>query len=256
MSAIVNHNELIERITNGDYDSLEPIYGYYPVARNPLLSIGMAAHRGFSTEVIPSSLPTGVTAYLPTQIFGGTNLLGFFIGVYHMIDLGSIDISTNTFTAGSTMGTTTFGGQTVSRSGVLFAEVTTALNSTPGNLDVTYVDQSGNAAETNTASTLATGAPVGSGIFVRLNIGDGAVREVTGANNSSGTSPSGVIKFWGLIPISSGITNGLHGGFVLDAFNKRPLYRLPANAIVGGVVSGGTSAGGLEGSIRYVGDQA
>ena len=136
------------------------------------------------------------------------------------------------------MGTTTFGGQTVSRSGVLFAEVTTALNATPGNLNVTYVDQSGNTAETNTAVALATAAPVGSGVFVRLNIGDG------------------VIKFWGLIPIGSTITNAYHGGFVIDAFNKRPLYRLPANAILGGVVSGGTSAGGLEGSIRYVGDQA
>jgi len=255
MSAIVNHNELLERITNG-YASMEPIHGTYPVARNPLLSVGMAAHRGINPQVIPSSLPSGVTAYLPTQIFGGTNLIGFFLGLYHMIDLGSIDISTNTFTPGSNMGTSTFGGQTINRSGVLFAEVTTALNSTPGNLDVTYIDQSGNAAETNTASALATSAPVGSGVFVRLNIGDGAVREVTGANNSSGTSPSGVIKFWGLIPIASTITNAYHGGFVIDAFNKRPLYRLPASAIIGGVVSGGTSAGGLEGSIRYVGDQA
>jgi len=255
MSAIVNHNELIGRITT-DFDSLEPIHGYYPVARNPLLSVGMAAHRGFHAQPIPSSLPSGVTAYLPTQIFGGTNLLGFFLGVYHMIDLGSIDLSTNTFTPGSTMGTTTFGGQTVSRSGILFAEVTTALNSTPGNLDVTYIDQSGNAAETNTAAALATGAPVGSGVFVRLNIGDGAVREVTGASNSGGTSPTGVIKFWGLIPIGSTITNAYHGGFVIDAFNKRPLYRLPASAVIGGVVSGGTAAGGLEGSIRYVGDQA
>ena len=255
MAAITSHNGLIERITT-DYDSLEPIHGYYPVARSPLLSVGMAAHRGFHAQAIPSSLPSGVTAYLPTQIHGGTNLLGFFLGVYHMINLGSIDISTNTFTAGSNMGTTTFGGQTVSRSGVLFAEVTTALNATPGNLNVTYVDQSGNTAETNTAVALATAAPVGSGVFVRLNIGDGAVREVTGANNSGGTSPTGVIKFWGLIPIGSTITNAYHGGFVIDAFNKRPLYRLPANAILGGVVSGGTSAGGLEGSIRYVGDQA
>jgi hypothetical protein len=254
MTAISTHNELLSRITNG-YEATEPIHGNFPVVRaNPVT--GLAGHRAFYTPSVPSSLASGVTAHIPTQVHGGSSLLGVFIGYCEMINLGSIDLSTNTFTAGSTMGTTTFGGQTVSRSGVLWLEVTTALNATPGTLTVTYVDQSGNAAEAAAGAALTASTAVGSGGFLRINGTDGAVREVTTAAQSGGTSPTGVIKFWGLIPISSGVSNGGHGGFVLDAFNKRPLYRLPASAVTGGITIGSTAAGGVEGSVRLVGDQA
>lgn len=254
MSAIVNHNELIERISNG-YASMEPINGNYPLPRtNPITGLG--GYRGFYTTNVPSSLPSGVTAYLPTQVHGGLSLLGSAIGYYHMINLGNLDLSTNVFTAGSNMGTTTFGGQTVSRSGVLWVEVTTALNTTPGNLDVTYVDQSGNTAEAAATNTLTVSAVVGAGGFLRLNTGDGAVREVTTASQSGGTTPSGVLTFWGLIPIGGTVSSGAHGGFVIDLFNKRPLYRLPASAVTGGIALGTAGSGGAEGSVRFVGDQA
>lgn len=255
MTAIVNHNEIIERITTG-YSSLEPINGNYPTARASLLTGGLRGYRGFFSPTVPSSLPTGVTAYLPTQVHGASSLLGTGIGYYHMINLGNLDLSTNTFTAGSTMGTTTFGGQTVSRSGILWAEVTTATNATPGNLDVTYVDQDGNTAEAIATAVITGSAVVGDGGFVRLAGPDCAVREVTTASQSAGTSPTGVITFWGLIPIGGTVVSGAHGGMVIDLFNKRPLYRLPANAVTGGLVLGSTGAGGLEGSIRFVGDQA
>lgn len=254
MAALATHNEVLARITNG-YSAMEPIHGNFPVVRaNPVTSLG--AYRAFYVPNVPSSLASGVTAHIPTQVHGGCSILGVFIGYYEMIDLGSIDLSTNTFSSGSNMGTTTFGGQTVNRSGALWLEVTTALNSTPGTLKVTYVDQSGNTAEAAAGANMSASSVVGSGGFLRLNGTDGAVREVTTAAQSGGTSPSGVIKFWGLIPISSGVASGGHGSFVLDAFNKRPLYRLAANAVTGGITMGSTAAGGVEGSVRFVGDQA
>jgi hypothetical protein len=84
----------------------------------------------------------------------------------------------------------------------VIAEVTTALNATPGSLQITYTDQDGNTSQSNTAVALTASAVVGTCAFVNLAAGDTGVRDISAATRSAGTTPTGVIKFWGLVPIA------------------------------------------------------
>lgn len=253
--SLQTHNDLISRITNG-FESTEPIHLWAPATRSSPIAAGLYAGRGFFVQKRPSSLETGVTAHIPEQVIGSVSQVGSMMGYYHMILLGTLDISgaSGTFTDGSNMGTSTFGGQTINRYGPVWMEVTTALNATPGNLTITYVDQDGNTAETTSALNLSASAVVGSGSLMRLNSTDIGVRDITNATRGAGTTPTGIIKFWGLIPIGAAISDSTHGGFVINLFNKRPLYRLPADAETGGLTFITTNGQGVEGSVRFVGD--
>jgi hypothetical protein len=152
-------------------------------------------------RALPSPLPTGVTAYIPTRVFIGSSVAGEVLWC-RLVNLGSIDISPSTFTDANAFPTyTELGDASVSESGVVFAEVTTVLNATPGSLAITYVDQNGNTAEATTAVALTASAAVGTGAFIALNAGDYAVRDITAAARTLGTTPTGVIKFWGVRPL-------------------------------------------------------
>lgn len=146
------------------------------------------------------SLPTGVTSY---KLTGGsllTSTASSFI-LAECVNLGSLDISTNVFTDGSTMPTKTEGNTSRTIDGMVFMEVTTALNATPGTITITYVDQNGNAAETTASQTLTASAAVGTVAMFPLNTPDTGVRDITAALRSAGTTPTGVVRFWGIIPI-------------------------------------------------------
>ncbi len=194
----------------------------------------MAAFRS-----LPGTLETGVTAYIPTEIFAHTSTnQGGGIIVGELINFGSLNISTNTFTDGSAMPTRTIFNTSTAMCSPIFMEVEVALNATPGTLVVTYVDQNGNTAEASTSHTLTASAIPGSTSTVVLNTTDWGARDVTNAVRSAGTTPTGTIRFWGIVPIAivpeGNGTAGLSVGGSIDLLNSGIVRRLAAATVIGG----------------------
>lgn len=200
--ALTTYNQFIARIAAG-YGGVELFDGEVPVSTTTTLISGYTGGQNPSGMRTLPTLPTGVTAYIPTAVsLSATTITGYLVA--KAIDLGSIDISgaSGTFTDGSAMPTMTeLGTSRTTCSGVI-AEVTTQLGTVPGSLTITYVDQDGNAAETTAAKSLTASALVGSCGYMFLNTGDTGVRDITDATRSGGTTPTGVIKFWGVVPIA------------------------------------------------------
>mgnify|MGYP001619833152 CR=1 FL=1 len=174
--------------------------------RNPAVSATLFSgqlgtmHLGQNFRAFPA-LPPGVTAYIPTRLIAVSSTTDVGLLWARLINLGELDIGPPTFTDGSAFPTITEAGVSRSASGPILAEVTTVLNATPGNITVTYVDQDGNAAEATVSLALTASALVGTCGFVSLNAGDYAVRDITTATRTGGTTPTGVIKFWGVRPL-------------------------------------------------------
>jgi len=254
--AIKKYNDFISQIAAGITLS-QPIYGDQQSSTARLLG-SMDCYRVGTTKVLPS-LPSGVTAFIPTRISwsiqGNTALSALFAKV---VNLGSIDISgaSGTFTDGSSMPTITECGVSRVTSGIVIAEVTTALNATPGSLQIDYVDQDGNAHETNTAQALTASAPVGDCGIITLNTGDKGVQDIVAATRSAGTTPTGVIKFWGIIPLAIGYVPTASSGvgtmenLLTGAFNP---YRLGAGDVIKSFQFSALACG-LVGDIYFVGD--
>jgi hypothetical protein len=200
--ALTTYDQFIDRIADG-YGGVELFDGEVPTATTTTLLSGFNGGQNIAGMRTLPTLPSGVTAYIPTAISLSTGGLTSYL-VAKVISLGSIDISgaSGTFTDGSAMPTITeLGTSRTTCSGVI-AEVTTALNATPGSLSITYVDQDGNSAEATTAQALTASAVVGTCGYVILNAGDNGVQDITTAVRSVGTTPTGVINFWGVVPIT------------------------------------------------------
>lgn len=148
------------------------------------------------------SLPSGVTSYkLVGGRFRASTITCTYI-VAKMVDMGNINIATPTFTDGSSMPTMLEGNVSRVLSSQPYGEVTTVLNATPGSITVTYVDQDGNTAETTASMALTASAAVGTMFPITLNTGDTGARDITNSTRTGGTSPTGVIKYWGVIPLA------------------------------------------------------
>lgn len=157
----------------------------------------MPAHLGVNIRAFPTPLPTGVTAYIPTRLLQQTSTNYGFIWA-RLVNLGNLDLAAPTFTDGSAFPSVTEAGVSRSESGPILAEVTTVLNATPGSITVTYVDQDGNTAEATASHTLTASAAVGTCGFMGLVAGDWSARDITTATRTGGTTPTGVITFWGV----------------------------------------------------------
>lgn len=199
--SLQTYNDFINRV-GGNFTLEEPIYGDLSVGTTTTALGGINGTyqlNGYS-RTLPT-LPSGVTAYIPTRV----SLIGSATYAYMLckaINMGSLDLATPTFTDGAAFPTVTELGVSRQTSGAIFMEVTTALNSAPGSITVTYVDQDGNTAETTTAQALAASSVTGSAGWILLNSPDWGVRDITTATRTGGTTPTGVVKFWGLIPIA------------------------------------------------------
>lgn len=148
------------------------------------------------------SLPSGVTNFIPTE-FEIHNNFGITFTLAKLINLGSLDISGPTFTDGNAMPTLTELGVSRQINGALLAVTEVALNASPGSFTVTYVDQDGNTAETITSTAMTLSSPIRSAEFIELNAGDVAVKDVTNATRTGGTTPTGTIRFYGVIPLGT-----------------------------------------------------
>ena len=206
------------------------------------------------------SLPSGVSAYIPTCFQGaiGTVTTPRTMLLCEVFDLGSLNIAGPTFTDGGTFPTRTELGSSRDTFGPVFVEITTGLNSNPGNYTITYVDQDGNSAETTTSQALPVSGAARSVGFVPLNTGDVGVKDITAANRTGGTSPTGVLKFWGVIPVAY-CANGQGGTIFTYPFHTQTFnwVKLDAGAQLRCFAFGGVTTHGphtIAGCIDIVGD--
>lgn len=199
---VATYDDLIARVA-ASYRDNHYINGNTPATTATALTGQLLAlQRTGRAQSTPGSLPSGVTSYLPTivEFVSSTAALAFLVA--RVVQLGSIDISTNTFTDGSSMGTRTVGNATYNLWSPVFMEVTTTLNATPGSIAITYVDQDGNSAEANTAVAMTASAVAKTIGIMTLNGTDIGVRDITAATRTLGTSPTGVVRFLGIDPIA------------------------------------------------------
>lgn len=260
--AITSYNDLIARI-GGNYWLSQPLWGEQTATVTSTISgsdfASVATARLGEGKALPSGLPTGVTSYIPTRVTSAVSVAGQSILICKMVNLGSLDISgaSGTFTDGSAMPTVTELGVSRQIASPVLMEVTTVLNATPGTITITYVDQDGNGAETTAGHVLTASVAVRSVGTVLLNSTDWGASDITAAARSGGTTPTGVIKFWGIIPISfmSG-SPGLAGMTVLDNLLTSGFswLELGAGDTYGAFVTGNTSAKSIIGDLFFVGD--
>ena len=255
--SLTTYDQIIDRISDG-YSRQDTIK-YRQAASVSVFGNALVTNSYLGDLRVVPTLESGVTAYIPTfaaiQGSAAGNLKSIAYMLCKMVDLGNLSLATPTFTDGSSMGTRTELGTTVNVASPVFFEVTTVLNATPGTFTVTYVDQDGNTAETTAAVTPTASAVVESGGFLPLNTGDWGVRDITSATRTGGTTPSGVINFWGVIPLAMGykntdvqqinlITDGL-STIKLAAGEKLGIFQLSSTTL---------TAGSWMGAVNYVGD--
>lgn len=237
MAHLRSWDALLKRISDG-FAKTQTIWGEAATAPVQLLSgdNDIAFWRLGWTQTLPS-LPSGVSSFIPTTFLGYASTSSGFLLLAELIDLGNLNLATPTFTDGVAMPTRTEGGVSRVIPGSVFAEVTTVLNATPGSITVTYVDQDGNTAEATGSKALTASAPVRSSSVVYLNSIDWGVQDITTATRTGGTTPTGVIQFWGVIPLMafSSPAPGAGGGIVSDdpITSGFMWAQLPAAAVLG-----------------------
>jgi hypothetical protein len=142
---------------------------------------------------------------------------------------------------------------------MLIFECDTALNASPGNLTVTYVDQDGNASETTSNQALGASAPKGSAGLVLLNAGDIGVRSISNAQQNGGSSPTGTLKFYGVKPLGIMLCSIISQLSDLNLLTERVnVMQLDGTANVNdGValwfISATAATGAITGTVTYVG---
>ena len=204
---------------------------------------------------VMDSLPSGVTSF---KLVGGrcrASTAGFYT-VAKMVDLGNLTLATPMFVdSGNTMPTLTEGNTSRVTSGAMFMETTVAFNATPGSFTVTYVDQDGNTAEASASTALTASVAIGTMAPLVLNSNDVGVRDVTDATRTGGTTPSGTIKFWGVIPLATFSIQSVTQG---DIFNLTTSDLPPPNLGAGDslylIHTGAVAAKAAYGTLFFVGN--
>lgn len=254
MARSTTYNQLLARAAS--HGRSQPIWGEQATATTSSILTGspqLNLQRVGRTKALPSSLPTGVSGFIPTRLTMSSSQ-GTALWAVKLVDLGSLNISTNVFTDGSAMPTVTELNTSRSLPGIVLAEVTTVLSATPGNLSITYTDQSGNTAATS-AQTISGSAAVGSIGMVVLNAGDIGAVDITTAARTGGSSPTGVFKFWGVIPIAM-VYNSSQVGETVDFLTTRFVPQFMGindefQVLVGSITLANTV---VQGSVFYLGD--
>jgi len=259
MANLRTYDAFIQRLSNG-YGKLQPLWGEQTTAPVPLGGNTETLSRGAWTRVLPS-LPSGVSAFLPTLFMGSSSTAPVAVLLARLTNLGDLNIATPTFTDGSAMPTLTEGGVSRVTDGAILLEVTTVLNATPGNLQVTYVDQDGNTAEQTATQSLGASAPVGSAGWIALNSPDYGARDVTTATRTGGTSPTGIVRLWGIYPLdlvaasAVGAAGSIGATFLEDFLAAGNYLQLAAGDVLGAFVIGASNTTrALLGTLGMVGD--
>lgn len=185
--------------------------GSYRRAYNSYLSSTSTAANATSGRISARRFPQAIT--IPSM---GTGVAGVVMTTINMSNedasticlcaleksLGTLTVSGNTFSSGSSMPTKTIMGTSVTTASVAtFAVVTTALTATTPVLTITYTDQDGNTGNTATL-TLPTNPNLNTAFLINPHLasGDTGIRAVTNISISTGTA--GVIEIFGCLPLA------------------------------------------------------
>ena len=250
--ALETYNDYIRRFTSGFYSN-DPVWGEI-VSTSSLFGTTSIPYQRIGDFKTYPSLPSGVTGYIPACMNLTYHGAGSHAIIAKLIDLGTLNTAGPTFTDGNQMPTVTELGVSRQIPGTVMVEITAALNATPRNLSVTYVDQDNNTAETTSAVSLPASGVAGSMAALKLNGSDWGVLDITNATGSGGTTPSGTLKFWGVIPL--GIVNMMQN--VVDVCDfigtgSNPMVFDAGESLV--IMAGGTTAKNVMGSVFTIGDE-
>jgi hypothetical protein len=258
MAALTTPEQVLARACGSTtYEWRESFYGYAPVARSSVFSAAGAAQlvqRLAFLPTLPGSLETGVTAYIPTK-FECYSTLGVPAILAELINFGSINLSTGTYTNNDAMPTRTVLGSSRQLVSPVIAEVEVATNALPGSVTVSYTDQDGNAG-TTAAMAISASCPVNSCGVAVLASGDVGVVDVTNVVQSGGTTPTGTLRFWGWVPISMSQAAPSTYALNTNLLAEGQINRLAASTKLGVFGIGLVTAGVTFGTVHYVGDQA
>lgn len=252
---IQDFNSLIQ---NGlSYSKAEPIMGEMPVTTAQYAG-GISMHRIGYTRVI-ETLPSGVISVIPTVIDIANTQTGLCILAGRATLLGSLDISgaSGTFTPGSAMPTRTSLGASRPTWSVPIMEVTTALNSAPGSWTITYTDQDGNSGNATTSVGFGNSSVVGSAVTTTLVDGDAGVRSIEAASRSGGTTPTGVVAFYGIEPLcliatSTAVVSNFQDDLIIGQTNMMEM--VAGDSIIFYSIGNTANAKAILGRISYVGN--
>jgi hypothetical protein len=155
---------------------------------------------------MPSSFGSGVTGMKMTSCKMITsNAQNCIVMACLQYTLGSIDLSTGTFTDGVAMPTKTVAGASITTASVIpVMAVTTTIVATNPVITATYTNQAGTGSRT-AALTVVSSSKEGSVYNIAPHLDatssiDTGIRDVTNLTKSAGTS--GIIEVWGLLPLA------------------------------------------------------
>lgn len=188
-----------------------------------------------STVIIPTitSPCTGVYFSYMKAHGNHTGFNNMIVGVLEY-DLGSINMSTGTFSDGVAMPTKNIMGSSIqSATQLLVLEVSAAVTATTPLITITYTDQDGNTGNTATL-TLPTNPALNSVFLCNpyLASGDSGVQDITNITKSAGTA--GTIHAYGLLILNVMKTGSVAGAQGLDQLT---LPRVPWIATQGETVA-------------------
>lgn len=201
------------------------------------------------------SLGSGITAAYFTEIAMAMPIAVSTLVAAHETLLGSLTVSTNTFSSGSAMPTKTIEGASVTTASVIpILVATVALTATTPVVTITYTDQDGNTGNTCTM-TLPTNSTRTSGYLMtpHLASGDTGVRAVT--NMSISTGSAGTLAVYGLLPQAVAVNSITASGTYLNALTA-PLPMIPFSAteVLGIYQFGVATATDVHVSVCVIGD--
>jgi len=256
MATLRSFNDFTARVGNGFYNQ-----AHFSVEVDTATSgTLMSAQQFQSIQKTPlihklPALPSGVTGYRLT----GATVYSSVTATYQLVKLvnfGSLNIATPAFTAGVSMPTVTEAGVSRQISSPILAEVTTTLNATPGSITLNYVDQDGNASEAITAIAMTGNCIAKSCGFIVLNGTDSAARSISSVTRTGGTTPTGVVNFWGVVPyafVTVVATSSMATVNLLTCNPAPPL--LAADDELYLLTLGATGVRRLTGTLHFVGEQ-
>jgi len=261
MPPVASFNDMVNRI-GGNYFINQPIYGEITASTtsNFFGTTSGIGQRVGNTPTLPA-LPAGVSAYIPLVVDLGNSAGGISsVLLCKAIDLGSFDIgaaTTGVFTDGSAMPTATImNTASTSYASAVLVEVTTQLAGTQTAITITYTNQDGTGGQTTSAVTPTTGATVRSTGFVNLGGTDWGVRDITAVSRVSSSGPTGVLRFWGIIPISLSFNSQVTSGIAVENLltSGVNLVRLGGSDVLRTFLFGDNTAKNVLGNVYILGD--
>lgn len=256
MADVTTYDGIVNALSNNNFGQ-QTIYEYSPATTTVMLTTGASGtgcRDTAMTKVLPS-LPGSITKYRLLYVTANTGNAGpiqsSFL-VAKAVLLGTVDVSVTTggFTDGSAMPTRTELGTANSQTyGPMLGVVTTTLGGTQGAVTVTYTNAAGATGQTYGFTPANTSSAGQGNIFYML--GTTGMQDITNVTRAGGTAPTGIIRFYGLLPLGMFTTGGAsmaHGlNLLTGTFNFMELGA--ANQIKMLMIGGTTTLGSITSTV-------